>query len=213
MSDVRYVYRITNTLNGKTYIGQHKFNNKRYKDPLGDLYWGGGKLIRLAEEKYGIENFKKEIIIIGNYTGEEIDKFEKCMIFFEKLIGKAEYNISKGGRDHLGMNVYNKKERSEKMKKAFLKKKEKDPEAYKQFVNSMSTHLKNRKGFQGRLHNEETKRKMSEIARSQNRSGSNNGSFGKHWFTNGQENIKCENCPKGFRPGRIIINIAPDIAG
>lgn len=84
------IYKITNKVNGKTYIGQHKYTN------LNDSYMGSGKLLRFAQKKYGIENFKKEILVY-NVSKEHIDLLEKQFIAFYKSQGKAEYNIAKGG--------------------------------------------------------------------------------------------------------------------
>ena len=45
-----YIYRITNLINNKTYIGQHKYKK------INDYYMGGGKNIKRAIKKYGREN-------------------------------------------------------------------------------------------------------------------------------------------------------------
>lgn len=53
------IYKITNLITGRIYIGQT--NGKR------DRYYGGGLIIKQAVKKYGKKNFKKEIIVEGNF--------------------------------------------------------------------------------------------------------------------------------------------------
>lgn len=50
-----YIYKITNLINGKIYIG------KRVRETKKDIknYYGSGIAIKNAIIKYGIENFKK----------------------------------------------------------------------------------------------------------------------------------------------------------
>ena len=52
-----YIYKTTNLVNGKIYIGQKKSNVF-----LGDKYLGSGKILKMAIEKYGKENFSVELL-------------------------------------------------------------------------------------------------------------------------------------------------------
>lgn len=63
MKKYYYVYKITNLVNGKIYIGKHSTTN------LNDNYMGSGVVLHQAYQKYGLENFNKEVIQF--YTSEE----------------------------------------------------------------------------------------------------------------------------------------------
>ena len=87
-----YIYKITNKINGKTYVGQHKYKK------LDDGYMGSGVLLRKAQKKYGIESFAKEILYSSIQYKETADDVERFTIAKERSLGKAEYNIANGGQ-------------------------------------------------------------------------------------------------------------------
>ena len=84
-----YVYRITNLINGKTYIGQHKIvKNENWLS-----YMGSGRLIRYSIYKHGLDNFSKELVCYAD-SKKELNTLEKILIEKELLKGKSEYNIN-----------------------------------------------------------------------------------------------------------------------
>jgi group I intron endonuclease len=109
MKKLSYIYCTTNIVNGKTYVGKRVCD-----DPENDKYLGSGVILcgrnswknKGAFSKYGIENFKKEILIQGMYSTEELNSLEKFYIAEYKKIGKAEYNLSKGGDGFSAGNNY-----------------------------------------------------------------------------------------------------------
>ena len=96
--DLYYVYLVTNNINGKNYVGQKKFCplKTRVITPLSDGYFGSGKYIVQAEQKYGINNFSKEILAIC-HSPDICNILEIQYIKMYREIGKAEYNIAEGG--------------------------------------------------------------------------------------------------------------------
>ena len=88
------VYRITNMINGKKYIGKHSTTD------VYDGYFGSGIAIKQAINKYGIDNFKKEIICYCN-NEEELKEMEKYHIKKEGTFSNG-YNLTLGGEGILG---------------------------------------------------------------------------------------------------------------
>lgn len=166
-----YIYRITNLINGKTYIGQRKYSK------LNDDYKGSGKRLWEAYRKYGFENFKKEILVFNISERKHADLLEKTFIAAEREKAGVEncYNISDGGTGgNLGEEVN--KKISEALKGKHHKgyphseeTKQKISEALKGRVPwnigkhlSEETKQKIKKAKKGYHHSEETRKKISE---------------------------------------------------
>lgn len=97
MSHFYIIYKINNKINGKFYIGVHKTTD------VNDDYYGSGHSIKAAIEKYGKENFKKEILHIFTNAKTAFKK-EKEIVNENMLKNENCYNIKKGGQggfDHI----------------------------------------------------------------------------------------------------------------
>ena len=84
------IYKVTNQINGKFYIGSHKTKD------LNDKYMGSGKYLKHAQEKYGMENFKKEILFVFD-TPEEMYAKEAEIVNADFLAEENTYNLKIGG--------------------------------------------------------------------------------------------------------------------
>lgn len=84
------IYKITNTINGKIYVGAHQTMDEC------DSYMGSGKLIRAAQRKYGIENFTKETLHVLS-SKEEMYAMERMIVDESFVSQPCTYNIKVGG--------------------------------------------------------------------------------------------------------------------
>lgn len=106
-----YIYKITNLINGKIYVGQKKGSK------LIEHYWGSGKLIKAAIEKYGKENFSREIIEWCS-SRDELNAAE--IKWIEELkCREYGYNICPGGSGGGPSTPEESKALSEKLKLYF----------------------------------------------------------------------------------------------
>lgn len=93
------VYKITNLINNKFYIGAHATIN------VNDSYMGSGKLIYLAIKKYGLSNFKKDILYVLKSKKEMYNK-ERFIVNRKFINRKDTYNLKIGGTG--GFSSFNK---------------------------------------------------------------------------------------------------------
>lgn len=91
-----YIYKITNNLNGKSYIGLKTKTVEESED-----YYGSGKLINQAINKYGKENFTKEILERNISSYDILNDQEIYWIKRVNTFNKG-YNLTKGGQGNLG---------------------------------------------------------------------------------------------------------------
>lgn len=98
-----YIYKTTNLINGKIYIGRKNGNFK-------PSYFGSGKHLKRAINKYGINNFRVKLIRYAK-NKTTLYRLEKEYIKkYRNRFGKNKiYNITDGGKDtHEGGIKYHK---------------------------------------------------------------------------------------------------------
>ena len=205
------IYRITNLINGKTYIGQHKYKK------LDDDYMGSGKILKQAYTKYGIENFKKEIICKNVQYKATIDDMEKFYIKKEREQNpNGCYNIADGGYGGGNKGKHLSEETKKNLSEA-LKGKKRGPfseetkrkmsEAHKGMQPSEETRKKMseaRKGKKKPPRSEEHRRKLSEALKGKHLSDEARKAL--CWFNNGEINVRAKECPEGFVAGMLKKN-------
>lgn len=103
MPKIFLVYLVTNSINGKRYVGKTSASNaeiaikKRWRRHLYDARRGKGWLISRAIRKYGPENF---VISVRHTCEIEPDAF--AMEILEIAQTSPEYNSTKGGEGVVG---------------------------------------------------------------------------------------------------------------
>lgn len=134
------IYKITNKVNGKMYIGQH------ITDDLDDGYLGSGNIVVKAVKKYGKEAFTKEWLEFAE-NAEDLNYLERMYVDEEWLARPDVYNIALGG-SQISMTESIRKKISVSTKKRFSNK-ENHPMYGKPGT------------FTGKHHSESTKQKIS----------------------------------------------------
>jgi group I intron endonuclease len=187
------IYKTTNKINSKIYIGAHKTNN------LKDNYLGSGDLLIKAIKKYGTKNFKREILKIFD-NSDDMYIMEKMIVnkcFVERL---DTYNLKiggVGGWDSEPRKRFKLLMEDEEYVKCFSEK----------IKNGQKIYIKDpekRKTFLNKTHNEESKKKISNSKKGTG-CGKNNSQFGTMWITNNIKNKKIKKTdliPEGWNKGR-----------
>lgn len=226
------IYLTTNKINGKSYVGQHKYLK------LYDGYIGSGSILKKAIKKYGKENFEIEYLET-DLTENEVDWWEQWYI--EVL--NPYYNISKGGQgvryretitaqESLIKNTEsNKRKWEDPTYRAWMMEKRakrrgiplpKSEDAIKHIKESIQRRKElgtYTNGHKGLACSEETKRKISKAQKGRKKphegiprseecrrkiAEANRRRKGTfYWFNNGEVNVRAKECPEGFKPGRL----------
>lgn len=97
------IYKTTNLINGKIYIGQDSHNNPNY--------FGSGEILKNAIKKYGKENFTKEILEHCNNKDELNDKEIYWVAYYDSTNKDVGYNICVGGQGGMILTDEEKEER------------------------------------------------------------------------------------------------------
>ncbi len=196
------IYKTTNLVNSKFYIGKHQTKD------LNDGYMGSGKLLKSAIKKYGIKNFHREILRVCQ-SEKEMNILEKVLVVPDR---ELNYNLCDGGKG--GFGYINKNGIGDKVSAGKKSRKKTDlilEEKHGPNWRSVLASKPRKPGggrpgfFTGKKHSEEWKQNHSSIMRTF--TGEKSSQFGTMWITNGAENKKIkkvDNIPEGWYKGRKI---------
>lgn len=88
--EIYLIYKTTNLINGKVYIGSHRTFD------INDNYLGSGTLLKNAIKKYGRDNFVKEILHTFDNPYEMVE-MERSLVNEEFIKRRDTYNMEIGG--------------------------------------------------------------------------------------------------------------------
>lgn len=168
------IYKITNKLNNKSYIGQSKNIERRWEEHRKSARLNSQYTIHRAIRKYGLDNFSFEVLY--ECSEEELGRYEKFYIIIFGTYQK-QYNMTEGGEIAISKSPEVRK------KISIANTGKKRTEEYKQELSQQ------RKGkgcgkdnpMYGKIYTIEEKERMSKA-----QAGINNGNYGNV----GSKNIK-----------------------
>jgi hypothetical protein len=145
------IYKITNNINNKFYIGKHQTLD------INDSYYGSGKALKKAIKKYGKSSFKKEILFIFDNELEMNDK-EKELITEELVQREDTYNMGVGGEGgaHFKGKIHTQESKNKWVETKIKNGNNKCSDELKKYFSDL---------HKGRVFSEESKRRMSESAK------------------------------------------------
>lgn len=171
-------------VNNKIYVGCHQTSN------LDDGYMGSGRRLAYAKRKYGLENFKKEIL--GVYeTSDQMFEAEARIVDEKFLIREDVYNLTLGGNGGWQHHNRSPEHRHLRVKGAVnanrSEKRTKNPEWLKKVSDRIKRVHKEGKinyaTFTGKTLSETHRRKIG-TANAAHQAGVGNSNFGKVWMFN-----------------------------
>lgn len=86
-----YIYKTTNLINGKIYIGKRSHDN-----PEKDKYLGSGKWLKRSINKHGRDNFKKDILYVYE-TQDQAYLKQAELVTQQFVLSSNTYNCCTGG--------------------------------------------------------------------------------------------------------------------
>jgi hypothetical protein len=202
------IYKTTNLINNKIYIGKHQTLNPN------DDYLGSGKALIKAIQKYGRDNFQKEILFEFN-TEAEMNAKEIELVTEEFCNRKDTYNIALGGDG--GWHLSNQERWSEiaalggaSVWKMFSEKRKADPIEHAKWRMNISKSLVGKPGNNkaatiAAASDKSNNKRKSTFKKINHQKGSKNSVYGKIWITDGlNSKMICpkEHIPIGWYKGR-----------
>lgn len=189
---IHYIYKTTNIITGKFYIGMHSAFN------LDDVYLGSGKRLRYSLKKHGIENHKKEILEFCK-DRNELKKREEEIVNIDMIHDKMCMNLMEGGTGGYNENAFGGSEGRKKGRinanKTLLFKLQTDAEYYERFCKATKDGYKKwlseegrHNNFYGKHHTIETIKKMK-LNMKGKQLGNLNSQYNKIWIHNKELNV------------------------